>query len=98
MLPMMILMVVLMYFVAIRPQQKRQKELAARIAAMKIGDRVITSGGMYGLVANLKERTVLLKVADNVKIEFDKASIASILSKEADESKEATLPEATAAK
>ncbi|MEI8233461.1 MAG: preprotein translocase subunit YajC [Verrucomicrobiota bacterium] len=67
------------YFLLIRPQQKRQKEQAALIASVKTGDKVVTGSGIHGIVANVKETTVLVKVADNVKIEFDKAAIAAIV-------------------
>ncbi len=76
-----ILMFVIFYFVLIRPQRKRQKELAAQVAAMKTGDHVLTAGGIHGIVANVKERTVVLKVADNVKIEFEKTGVQSIVKK-----------------
>jgi preprotein translocase subunit YajC len=67
------------YFLLIRPQQKRQKAQAALIASVKIGDKVITSSGIHGIVANVKDTTVIVKVADNVKIEFDKASVATVV-------------------
>lgn len=76
-----ILMFVIFYFILIRPQQKRQKELRAQVEAMESGDRAITSGGIHGLVTNIKDTTVTLKVADNVKIEFEKAAIQSVIKK-----------------
>ncbi len=69
---------IIFYFLLIRPQQKRQKEHAKLVSAVKTGDRVVTSSGIHGLVANVKDKTVLVKVADNVKIEFDRAAIVSI--------------------
>ncbi|MEI6350330.1 MAG: preprotein translocase subunit YajC [Verrucomicrobiota bacterium] len=69
---------VIFYFLIIRPQQKRQKEQAAIIASVKTGDKVVLNSGMHGIVANVKETTILVKVADNVKIEFDKAAVASV--------------------
>ena len=81
MLVMMALMFTLMYFLLIRPQRLRQKKLQEQIAAMKKGDRVISAGGIHGLVENVKERTVSVKVADNVKIEFELASIGRVLKK-----------------
>ena len=66
------------YFLLIRPQQKRQKAQAELIASVKTGDKIVTNSGMHGIVSNVKETTVLVKVADNVKIEFDKAAIATI--------------------
>jgi preprotein translocase subunit YajC len=75
----MIAIFAIMYFLIIRPQSKRQKELAARVSNLKTGDKVITSGGIHGIVSNVKEGTTLsLKIADNVKIEVDKTAIASV--------------------
>ena len=70
---------VVFYFLLIRPQQKRAKEQAALVSSVKTGDKVIMTGGIHGIVANVKETTVLVKVSDNVKLEFDKAAIASVL-------------------
>lgn len=69
---------VIFYFLIIRPQQKKAKEQLALINALKTGDKVVTSSGIHGLITNVKEKTVLVKVADNVKIEFEKASIAAV--------------------
>ncbi len=74
----MIFIFVIMYFIMIRPQQRRQKEQQRLVESVKTGDRVVTNSGMHGLIANVKETTVVLKVADNVKIEMDKAAIASV--------------------
>ena len=76
---------VIMWVLMIRPQQKRQKELAARIAALKTGDRVVTIGGVHGTVANVKDGpTLILKVDDNCKLVVDKTSVATVLSKDAE--------------
>ena len=73
----------LVYFMSIRPQAKKQKELQARITSLKTGDRVVTTGGIYGTVANVKDgSTLLLKIADNVKIEIDKSAVASVVNPE----------------
>lgn len=77
----MVLMFVMMYFLTIRPQRQRQKQLQAQIAALKTGDRVITTGGIHGLVTNIKDSTIILKVADNVKIEMDKPAVATVVPK-----------------
>jgi preprotein translocase subunit YajC len=69
---------VIMYFIMIRPQQRRQKEQQKLISALKTGDRVVTSSGIHGLIANVKDSTVIVKVADNVKIEMDKAAITTV--------------------
>jgi preprotein translocase subunit YajC len=69
---------VIFYFLLIRPQQKRQKQHQQLLSGLKTGDRVVTSSGIHGLIANVKETTFLLKVADNVKIEIDKSAIAGV--------------------
>ena len=70
---------VIMYFVLLRPQMRRQKDQAALVSNLKTGDRVVTNGGIHGLISNVKETTVLVKVADNVKIEIDKSAITNVL-------------------
>lgn len=70
---------VIFYFLLIRPQQKQRKEQQKLIDSLKSGDKVVTSGGIHGLITNVKDRTVLLKIADNVKIEIDRASVATVL-------------------
>ena len=60
---MIVIMIVMFYFLLIRPQQRQRKEQAARIAALKNGDKVITTAGLHGLVHNVKETTVMIKVA-----------------------------------
>jgi preprotein translocase subunit YajC len=81
-IPLMVLMVVMFYFLLIRPQQRQRKELAARIAAMQTGDRVITTAGIHGIVHNIKDTTVVIKVAEGTMIEFDKPAIATIQKKD----------------
>lgn len=79
---MMGLMVVMFYFLLIRPQQKQRKEQAARIAALQSGDKVVTSSGIHGIVHNVKEHTVVVKVAEGTMIEFDKMAITNVHKKE----------------
>ena len=69
---------VIMYFMFFRPQKKRQQEQQRLISALKTGDKVVTNSGIHGLIANVKETTVILKVADNVKIEVEKSAITNI--------------------
>jgi preprotein translocase subunit YajC len=73
---------VIMYFVLFRPQRKRQQEQQRLIAALKTGDKVVTNAGIHGLIANVKETTVIVKVADNVKIEMEKSAITNVLKAE----------------
>ena len=69
---MLALMFVVMWFFMIRPQRRQQKELEKFRNELKRGDKVITSGGIYGTVDEVKEKTVLLKVDGDVKLRVDK--------------------------
>jgi preprotein translocase subunit YajC len=70
---------IIFYFLIIRPQNQRQKSLQALISTLKTGDKVVTSSGIHGIIANVKEGSILsLKIADNVKIEIDKSAIATV--------------------
>jgi preprotein translocase subunit YajC len=75
----LIFIFIIMYFVMIRPQKKRQEQQQKLIGNLKTGDRVVTNAGIHGLISNVKETTVLVKVADNVKIEMDKSAITNVL-------------------
>jgi preprotein translocase subunit YajC len=75
----LIFIFIIMYFVMIRPQKKRQEQQQKLISSLKTGDRVVTNAGIHGLISNVKENTVLVKVADNVKIEMDKSAITNVL-------------------
>jgi preprotein translocase subunit YajC len=79
--------ILIFYFMIIRPQQKRTKERQKLIESMKKGDKVITSGGMYGTVAGLDEKTVLVEIADKIKVKLDRSAIATIISDTAPEIK-----------
>lgn len=70
--------IAIFYFMIIRPQQKRQKEREALLSQVKKGDKVITAGGMHGEVVGLDEKTVLLEVAEKVKIKVERSSIAVV--------------------
>ena len=71
---------IIMYFVMFRPQKKRQEQQQKLVSSLKTGDRVVTNGGIHGLISNVKETTVIVKVADNVKIEMEKSAITTVLS------------------
>jgi len=73
-----ILIIGIFYLLIYRPMRRRQKSHEAMITALKNGDKVITNGGVYGTIAGLRENTVLLKVADQVKIEVAKSAVASL--------------------
>lgn len=72
---MMVLIFVVFYFFMIRPQTKKQKEIKAQREAMKQGDKVVTSGGIYGKIRDIKENTITVEIADNVRITVDKNSV-----------------------
>ena len=74
----MVLMFVMMYFIMIRPQQKKAKEQRDMLDNLKIGDEIITAGGIHGIVANKSDRTVTVKVHDGVKIKFEKSSVTQV--------------------
>lgn len=77
MLMMVGLFMALMYFMVLRPESKRRKETAAMLATIKVGDKVITSGGMHGVIHKLEETTVILTV-DQARITFDRSAIARV--------------------
>ena len=72
---MMILIFVVFYFFMIRPQQKKQKELQKQRDALTKGSKVVTAGGIYGIVKEVQETTFLIEVAKDVTIKVDKGSV-----------------------
>ena len=80
MLP-LVLMFVVLYFIMIRPQMKRQKEHKAMIEAIAKGDEVVTAGGMLGKVNKLGESYVALEVAGNVEVQVQRTAITQVLPK-----------------
>ncbi|MCK5179686.1 MAG: preprotein translocase subunit YajC [Candidatus Omnitrophica bacterium] len=75
----MILIFAIFYMLVFRPQKKEQKEKLKMRETLKKNDQVVTVGGIHGTVALTKEKTVMLRVDDNVKIEFDKEAITTIV-------------------
>ncbi len=74
----LVLMVVVFYFLLIRPQQKRMKETQKMIDSLETGDEVVTSGGILGTITNRKEKTVTVRIAENVKIEVLRSAVQSV--------------------
>ncbi|MDR3308382.1 MAG: preprotein translocase subunit YajC [Tannerella sp.] len=72
---MIVAMVAIFYFFMIRPQQKRQKDLQKARAAMQTGDKVVTAGGIHGRIKEMGDKSMLIEVADGVRIRVDKASV-----------------------
>lgn len=76
----MVCIFAIMYFLMIRPQQKKEKQLRELVDQLKTGDAVVTNGGIHGIVSNVTDSgTLMLKVADNVRIKVEKTSIATVL-------------------
>ena len=77
-MPMLILMMVIWYFLLIRPQQRKQTELADAVAKLDKNDEVVTAGGIHGTVVSVQEKTLMLRIADNVKVELEKSAVQSV--------------------
>ena len=73
------LIILLFYFFIIRPQNKKQQETEKMLSALKKGDKVVTVGGIHGVISSTKEKTVIVKVDDNAKIEFSRNAIATVI-------------------
>lgn len=71
----LILIIVVFYFFMIRPQVKRQKELRKFRESLAKGDKVITTGGIYGKILDIKETALIIEIDNNVKIKVDKSSV-----------------------
>ena len=82
-----LLLIVIFYFFLIRPQNKKQKETQKMLDALKKGDKVITIGGIHGTVSSVKENTVIVKVDDDCKLEFNRTAISSVELTEAEKAK-----------
>ncbi|MBN2621623.1 preprotein translocase subunit YajC [candidate division WOR-3 bacterium] len=80
----LILIFVVFYFLLILPQQRKQKQHRKLLEALKTDDRVVTSAGIHGTVSNVKDRTVMVVIADGVKVEIEKSHIAHVVSRTSD--------------
>ncbi|HTY62978.1 MAG TPA: preprotein translocase subunit YajC [Acidobacteriota bacterium] len=72
----LIIVVVIFYLLIFMPMKKRQKETATMISSLQNGDKVITSSGIYGVIAGVKEKTFIIKISDQVKIEVAKNAVS----------------------
>jgi len=81
--PYFLLIIVVMYFLMIRPQTKKQKNHRETLAALEKGDKIISSGGIVGTIVGVKEteNMLIIKIADNVKIELSRNAVAQVLRK-----------------
>jgi preprotein translocase subunit YajC len=83
---MLVAMGAIFYFLLIRPQQKQKREREQMLAALKRGDRVVTTGGLHGTITGLDEHKVVLRVADQVRLEFDRGAIGRVVELQDDKS------------
>ena len=75
------IMIAMFYFMLIRPQRRREKERQQLLSAIKSGDRVLFGGGIIGVVANVKEKTYVIKIADKTKLEVVRGAVTQVLDK-----------------
>jgi len=80
-----VLIIGIFYMLIIRPQRKKQSDTQKMLSALKKGDKVITIGGLHGIIQKVKESTVILKVDDNIKMEFSRSSISTVLARAPDD-------------
>ena len=71
----LVFILAIFYFIIIMPMKRRQKKVQQFLQTLKVGDRVVTTGGLYGVITKINDRSVQLQVADKVRIEFSKAAI-----------------------
>lgn len=81
---MMVIMFAIIYFLMIRPEQKKQKERQKMINEIKKGDRVVTIGGVFGTVGNVKENSVMVKIAENTVVEVRKGAVSDVVNNKQD--------------
>ena len=84
----MVAIFALMYFLLIRPQQKRQKQHQQLINNLAVNDTIVTAGGIYGKIVKIKEGTLIIRIADNVRVEILKNGISQVLSHSESDQKE----------
>ena len=70
---------VIFYFILIRPQQKKQKDHKSMISKLSRGDKIVTNGGLYGKVVDVKDHIIVMKISDDVKVELVKSAVATVL-------------------
>lgn len=87
------LIFLVMYFLVFRPQKKKEQETKRMIDALKKGDKVVTIGGIHGTISSTKEKTVIVKVDDNCKIEFNRTAIATVVPEKTAENKQEPVEE-----
>jgi len=77
----MILIMVMFYFILIRPQRKQQKALEELRRGARVGDKIVTIGGVHGIISGMTEKTVSVKIAEGLSVKFDRSAIATVTAK-----------------
>lgn len=84
-----LLIFIIFYFLMIRPQQKKQKQQQTLLDALKKGDKVVTTSGIWGTITNMGKETVTLQIADNTKVKMQRENVARIRAEDEDKDKDA---------
>jgi len=84
----LVAIIAIFYFLILRPQNKKQKDTQKMLSALKKGDRVVTIGGIHGVIQSIKDSTVIVKVDESVKMEFNRAAISGVESQAKEEKEE----------
>lgn len=80
-LPMLVIMFAIFYFLLIRPQQKKAKQHKEMLAALKVGDKVLTGGGVYGKISAIEQDVITVEIADNVEIKVSRGYVSGMADK-----------------
>jgi len=73
------LIILIFYFMILRPQQKRQKEREKMLNDVQKGDKIVSAGGIHGTVVGLEDKSLLVQIADNVKVKLEKSAVSSVI-------------------
>lgn len=92
---MIIAIFAVMYFLMIRPQQRQKRQHQDLLSNLSKGDKVITIGGIHGTVTGIKDNTVIVKIADNVKVELNRSSISKVVSSKSSKTSTSSSQEAS---
>ena len=76
----LVAIIAIFYFLILRPQKKKQQDTQKMLSALRKGDRVVTIGGIHGIIQSVKENTIIIKVDDNVKLEFNRGAVSGVVS------------------
>ena len=91
----LVAIIAIFYFLILRPQNRKQKETQKMLSALRKGDRVVTIGGIHGIIQSVKESTVIVKVDDNTKLELNRAAISNVSSQAREEKEDKKTEEAS---